>query len=109
VASMCADFSPPNVPYLLSRTARLSSVKKSQTRGILRIAYQLWIRLWNSSRRRTAILSTHSTRVYLNVKVTPAALVAVVSSLFGVRRVISREKVAFSGSIRGGFFATCLV
>ena len=33
VAAMGADSSPPNIAYLLSRTARLSSVKKSRTRG----------------------------------------------------------------------------
>ena len=33
MAAMCADSSPPNVVYLLSRTARLSSVKKSRIGG----------------------------------------------------------------------------
>ena len=33
VAAMCVESSPPNVAYLLSRTARLSPVKKARTGG----------------------------------------------------------------------------
>ncbi len=50
--------------------------------------------------------SSHSTRVYFSIVVTPFALVTLVSSLLEVRVTTSRSRGWFSGSIALGIVAT---